>query len=202
MNTFTDFFRKIFHRPRQTTPSSQAMSFVAKAHEEMLAQHLQHAANWKYGKEKGWSADMEAGIIVFQFSGEQTGTTHFQVIGVYNEADKIFSWGWAQNSIPLSLRSHAVLAKQWGKTEQHPSFQTHSVQCSMEDAWNFAAVTRKLAGAASVYRGRVGSCYFFMTTDEVQIDVKSTTNVSPTTATVNNNPTQTHWAKGRQQNKW
>lgn len=202
MKTLTDFFRKIFQRPKQTAPSSAATTFIATAHEEMLAQHLQHATNWKYGKEKGWTADMEAGIIAFQFAGERTGTTHFQVIGIYNDADKVFSWAWAQNTIPTTLRSHAMLAKQWGKTEQHPSFQTSSVRCSMEDAWNFAAVTRKLAGAISVYRGRVGNRYFFMTTDEILIDIKPSADASPAAKAVDIAPSQTHWAKGRQKTKW
>ncbi len=57
----------------------------------------------------------------------------------------------------------------------------------MADAWNLAAVTRTVAEAKSIYRGRVGNKYLFMTTDDLQIDATSA---------------HTDWAKGRRKPTW
>jgi hypothetical protein len=66
----------------------------------------------------------------------------------------------------------------------------------MEDAWKFAAVTQKLAGAHSVYRGRVGNRYIFMTTEEIHInDATSPMN----TTSSDKSPA---WSKGRHRPRW
>jgi len=44
------------------------------------------------------------------------------------------------------------------------------VHCSLEQAWDFAAVSCKLAGAKGVYRGHSGTKFIFMTIDDIHID--------------------------------
>jgi hypothetical protein len=197
MNKIIAFFRNLLHLPKKKEVSANARSFISSAHVEMQHQHLQHASNWQYGKEKGWSADLEAGMIVFQFAGERTGTSQFQPIGIYDETDGRFVWAWSQRSLPSSLRTHATMAKHWGQAQRHASFTASSVECSMEEAWEFAAVTRKLAGAHSVYRGRIGSRYIFMTTDEVHINDLNSPTISSELRTKKPN-----WTKGRQRSSW
>jgi len=86
----------------------------------MLEQQKHHADTWQYGKETGWSADLRAGVIIFKFSGDQTGMADFQMIGMYDEADETFIWGWAHEVVPKALKVHALLAKN-GQSSQ-PSF--------------------------------------------------------------------------------
>lgn len=197
MSNIIAFFRNFLHRPKQKEVSANAASFISSAHEEMLHQHLQHASTWQYGKEKGWSADLEAGVIVFQFAGERTGTSHFQTIGIYDETDGRFVWAWAQRSLPSRLRAHATMAKHWGQAQRHASFIASSVQCSMDQAWEFAAVTRKLAGAHSVYRGRIGNRYIFMTTEEIHINDLTAPSLPSEVRTK-----KPDWTKTRQRNSW
>ena len=180
-----NFFRRLFSR--STNPSASALAFLTSSYEEMIKQNKAHAKTWLYGKEKSWSADLEAGIIVFNFAGDLSGTSDFQSIGVYNESESSFTWAWAHNSVPRSLRKHAKLAKVWEHQHGHPAFTTKTVQCSMEEAWHYAAATRKLAGAKSVYRGRVGNLYIFMTTDEIHINTESK---------------KAHWATNRKGKRW
>lgn len=170
MNKFTQFLNRIFGRSTSSAPAESSASFITTAFEEMVAQHRQHASSWKHGKEKGWTADLRAGVIMFKFDKDQTGTAHFQTIGSYDEVAGTFTWAWANDSVPAALCKHAKLAKKWGLTQQHPSFTSKTVTCTMQDAWNFAAATRKIANAKTVYRGRVGSNFIFMTTDEVHLD--------------------------------
>lgn len=207
MHNITAFFTRLFGRPPATAPSAEALAFIVQANEEMLLQQTQHAAQWQYGKEKGWSADLAAGVIAFQFANECTGTCKFQTIGIYNEQDHRFNWSWGLSDIPAALREHANLAKEWGRTNAHPALTQKAVKCSMEDAWGYAALARKLAGAHSVYRGRIGNRYIFMTTGEVHIDqqIKSS---SPTNSTSESSTQQEHaaatehWAKGRRNLHW
>lgn len=182
------FFSKIIPRPAKSQPDAATLQLISDAFAEMVAQHKEHAASWPYGKEKGWTADLEAGVIVFKFAGERSGTCHFQTIGTYNEEDGSFMWGWAHSTLPRALKAHAKLARQWGKALKLSQYASRNVQCSMEEAWNFAAITRKLSGAKSVYRGRIGKKYIFMTTDDIQISDPAQSNA--------------HWSKGRRQLLW
>jgi hypothetical protein len=187
MNKISAFLHRFFYRQMAREPDASTTAFIAEAFEEMLTQHQQHAASWQHGKEKGWTADLSAGVIMFKFDGEHTGTTHFQTIGTYNEQDAVFTWAWANSSIPSALRKHSKLAKKWGNARHHASFLNETVKCTMEDAWNFAAVTKKVANAKSVYRGRIGSNFIFMTTDEIHLDTQAE---------------KAHWAAGRRHAKW
>ncbi len=182
------FFNKIIRRPLAKQADAETLRFIETAFEEMLAHHKVHAASWPYGKEKAWTADLDAGVIVFKFAGELTGTCHFQTIGTYNEADGSFMWGWAHSKLPRALKVHAKMARQWGKGLRLPQYVSKNVKCSMEDAWNFAEVTQKLAGAKSGNRGRIGKKYIFMTTDDIHISDTAQTNV--------------HWSQGRPQVRW
>ncbi|MFZ6799895.1 DUF6882 domain-containing protein [Undibacterium sp. Di24W] len=187
MNYFSQFLHRILRRTPDQMPNAEALAFITMAYDEMLTQHREHAATWPHGKERGWTADLSAGVIMFKFDGDRTGTAHFQTIGTYNETTASFTWAWANDSLPSALRKHAKLAKKWGATHRHSSFLNKTVQCTMEDAWNFAAVTRKVANAKSVYRGRVGSEFIFMTTDEVHLDTEVPS---------------THWSAGRRRASW
>lgn len=153
--------------------SSSASDFIAAAREEMQEQSQMHASSWKYGKEQGWSADMGAGVIHFKFANGATGTAHFQVIGIYDEIENMFSWGWAHPAVPSALRAHANLAKQWGRYHKNPAFVTKSLPCSLEEVWDFAAVTNSLAASKGVYRGHSGTLYLFLTLGEIHIETNA-----------------------------
>ncbi|MFA9274936.1 MAG: DUF6882 domain-containing protein [Candidatus Aquirickettsiella gammari] len=215
MFNIKDFFLRLMRRKSAALPSTETLAFITLANEEMQQQQTQHAAQWQYGKEKGWSADLAAGVIAFQFANEYTGTCKFQAIGTYSEQDHCFVWSWAQSNIPVTLREHANLAKEWGQSKDHAAFTQKSVTCSMDDAWSYAAVVRKLAGANSVYRGRIGNRYIFMTTGEVHVDHQATQELqatqveqvapaaqTPAPAQQEQKSSHEHWAKGRRNLHW
>jgi hypothetical protein len=187
MNYFSQFLSRIFRRTQEKIPNAEASAFITTAFDEMIVQHRVHATTWPHGKERGWTADLSAGVIMFKFDGNKTGTAHFQTVGVYNETTGSFTWAWSNDSLPSAQRKHAKLAKKWGFSHKHASFLDKTVQCSMADAWNFAAVTRKVANAQSVYRGRVGNEFIFMTTDEVHLGTEMP---------------NSHWSAGRRRASW
>ena len=117
-----------------------------------------------------WSADLDAGLIVFEFSDGVKATAPIQVVGTYNQQDDTFLWGWDHPSVPEPLRKHAALAKQWGEKNQVENFVNRKVYCSEDDAWSFAAVANRLANANGVYRGPSGTTLVFMTFGEVKLE--------------------------------
>jgi hypothetical protein len=56
---------------------------------------------------------------------------------------------------------------------QQSAYTTKIVTCSLDEAWNFAAVTSKLATVHGVYRGHAGNKYIFMTTGEIHLNTES-----------------------------
>ena len=150
--------------------SHSGAEFILAARANMLEQNNAHATTWQLGKEQGWAADIGMGVIVFRFANGLSGTTHFQVVGTYDEIDGSFLWGWAHPSVPAAFREHANLAKQWGSENNHPAFMSKNLKCSLDQAMDFAAVANSLAGSKGVYRGHAGKKYIFMTLGEIHVE--------------------------------
>lgn len=147
-------------------PPSQ---FIAGAREGLAQQIEAHSKTWNFGKEQNWSVDLEMGLIVFLFANGVSATAPIQVVGTYNKADGTFLWGWDHPSVPQPLSRHALLAKVWGQKNNVTMFTTRKVQCSEDDAWGFAAVANRLAGANGVYRAQTGSTLVFMTFEKIEL---------------------------------
>ena len=144
--------------------------FVIAARANLIDQNKAHASSWQLGKEQGWSADIGMGVIVFRFANGLSGTTHFQVVGTYEENDASFLWGWAHSSVPAAFREHANLAKQWGSENSYPAFMSKNVKCSLDEAMDFAAVANSLAGSKGIYRGHAGKKYIFITLGDIHVE--------------------------------
>jgi hypothetical protein len=144
--------------------------FVAAAREGLALQTSAHAATWHLGEEEGWAADLVAGTITFTLPDGVTAIAPIQVVGTYNTADGTFLWGWDHPSVPLALREHAQLAREWGRANGLASFTRRSVQCDEDEAWGFAAVANRLASSNGVYRGPAGDARVFMTFGEVTLE--------------------------------
>ena len=171
MNKFKNFFLSLLAPGSAIPPEEDTRQFITAAFNDMIEHNRTHAASWRYGKEMGWTADLDAGVIVFKFAGDRTATCHFQSIGVYDEITGQFTWAWAQK-LRKNQQIHARQARNWGRFHRHPHFLSATISCTMDEAWNLAAVTRMVSESKNVYRGRVGNKYLFMTTDDLQIDTK------------------------------
>lgn len=152
--------------------STSAMSqtpeqYIEDARKGLTQQTSSHRATWHLGNEEQWSADLNAGLIVFGFADGMRAVAPIQVIGTYNQVDGTFLWGWDHPSVPEPLRKHALLAKQWGEQNQIKAYTTRNVSCTEDDVWYFSAVANRLANSNGVYRGTSGSTLVFMTFGEI-----------------------------------
>jgi hypothetical protein len=144
-------------------------TFIAAAREGLALQTASHASAWHLGRGEEWAADLDRGEITFQFKDGVTAIAPIQVIGTYNSKDGTFLWGWDHPSVPQPLRAHAKLALEWGKSNNLPAFTSRKVVCTEDEAWSFAAVANRLAGANGAYKGPSGSTLVFMTFGQVKI---------------------------------
>ncbi len=161
--------------------SDSGTEFITYARVKLTEQNKLHADSWQLGKEQGWTANIREGVVVFKFAKGVTVKAQFQVIGIYDEISKRFSWGWAHSSISPAMQEHANLARQWGLENQHPAYTAKSIACNLDEGWNFAAVTNSLASSKGVYRGHAGTNYIFMTLGEMIVETEA---VSPHWATI------------------
>jgi hypothetical protein len=153
--------------------SAAAADFIEAAREGLAQQTAAHSATWHFGEEESWAADLDDETIVFTFADGTTAKAAIQIVGTYNTLDETFLWAWDHPYIPENLRHHAQLAKEWGKNNRVKQFTARKITCSEDEAWSFAAVTNRLAGANGVYRGPDETRLVFMTFGELTIERKT-----------------------------
>jgi len=112
-----------------------------------------HSATWHLDRTTTWSADQDAGQLVFHLPNGTVATTTFQIVGTYYTTDGTFLWGWDHPSVVPALRKHAELARAWGEKHGLKDYTTRKVTCSEEKAWEFTAVAVRLGKANGAYRG-------------------------------------------------
>lgn len=144
--------------------------FIEGAREGLAQQTRAHADTWRLGEEAEWGADLESGELTWTFDDGAVALAKAQVVGTYDTNDGTFLWGWDHPSVPEPLRAHAHLAREWGESVGARVFVERKVPCSEDEAWSFAAVTNRVAGANGVYRGPSGAVLVFFTFGEVELE--------------------------------
>ena len=153
-----------------TSRETNIAEFIKASREGLAVQTQSHREVWGFGSEETWSADLDRGVIEFQFADGKHVSAPIQVVGSYNTDDNTFLWGWDHPSVPSELAHHAGLARAWGEECGSPPFTDRKIACSEDDAWSFAAVANRLGEGNGVYRGPAGSAYFFMTLGRLTIE--------------------------------
>lgn len=128
-----------------------------------------HDGAWGIGHIARWDADLESGQLVFTLDDGTTATAPMQIVGTYDTENGTFLWAWDNPSLPERLKSAAELARKWGEENDQQFYSSPGIKCPEEQAWEFAAVTTRLAGANGAYRGPSGATHIFMTFGEVTL---------------------------------
>jgi len=136
--------------------------------EELRLKTAAHDGAWQLGK-ASWTADLNAGKIVFLSPSGVTATCPVQVVGTYNTEDGTWLWGWNHPSVPPPLQEHARQVRAYGEGHNIASLTTPMLQCLETEAWEFTALACKLGQAQGAYRGPMGPTLVFMTFGEVTL---------------------------------
>jgi hypothetical protein len=149
-------------------PAPDFRTLVTQSMEELRLKTAAHDGTWHIGK-ANWAVDQTTGQIVFTTPGGITATCPVQIIGTYNTADNTWLWGWDHPSVEPALQEHAAMVRDYGEQHGIEKLTTRKLHCSEDEAWEFAALACKLAGAQGAYRGPTGTALVFMTFGKVNL---------------------------------
>jgi hypothetical protein len=149
----------------------QAAQIFAHARAALDQQVAMQAGSWHLGESQTWTADFLEGTLRFRTAEGLNGTAKIQIIGSYSKVDQTFTWGWDHPVATEPLKQHALLVRDWGRKAELAALTNRRVPCSVEDAWNFAALTNHLAKSEGVFRGPSGVAWVFMTMSDVKIEL-------------------------------
>jgi hypothetical protein len=149
----------------------QVNQAFVEARAALEQQISKQSSPWHLGEAQTWSADFLEGTLRFRAGEGLSGTAKIQVIGSFNKTDRTFTWGWDHPAVSSAeLRKHALLAREWGRKADLPSMVQRKVPSTEQEAWNFAALTNRLANTEGVFRGPSGVAWVFMTLSDIKIE--------------------------------
>lgn len=125
-------------------------------------QTAKHRQAWGLGSETQWHLDMDVGLLRWVFADGRMMQASVQVVGTYSTGEGRFVWGWGHPSVPKPLQRAAEQVRSLG----FDRWVTRVVNCSPEDAWQFAAVTAQHDGAAGAYRGDTDGTWMYLSFDD------------------------------------
>jgi hypothetical protein len=137
--------------------------------EELLLKTQAHQDTWLFGKEEQWNLDPGQGELVFSFPG-RLAIAPAQIIGTYNGQTGLWTWSWANSSVPESLAAHASHLKEYGEQNSIPRLTTPEWAGEESDCWYMAALACRLCGFHGAYRGPSENLYSFITFGEVKLN--------------------------------
>jgi hypothetical protein len=106
---------------------------------------------------------MNVGTLLFSFANGHVLMPPVQVVGTYNTKNGTFLWGWDHPSVPQPLRRAAQRVHDYGVEYGLERFTSRSIECTQDQAWEFAAAAAKLDSAAGAYRGDASGTWVYMT---------------------------------------
>lgn len=167
------FFNRILpYNESAIEPGGAAFDFDALLRvsmEELLLKTKVHQDYWLFGKEEQWNLDPGQGELVFSFPGRLV-VAPAQIIGTYDGQTAVWTWSWANASVPESLMAHALRLKEYGEHNAIPRLTTAEWAGEESDCWYMAALACQLCGFQGAYRGPSENLYSFITFGEVKLN--------------------------------
>ena len=149
----------------ESADATPEQPFLRQALSQLQTQTASNSKEWGLGTEAQWNLDMNAGTLRFSFANGHVLDAPVQVVGTYNTKNGTFLWGWDHPSVPQPLRRAAQRVHDYGVEHGLERFTTRSIECTQDEAWEFAAAAAKLDSAAGAYRGDASGTWVYMTFD-------------------------------------
>jgi hypothetical protein len=137
--------------------------------EELLLQTQVHQQSWLFGKEEQWNLDPGRGELVFKFPGRLV-IAPAQIIGTFDNQTSLWTWSWANATVPESLTAHARHLREYGEHNNIPRLTTAQWAAEESDCWYMAALACRFCGFQGAYRGPADPIFSFITFDRVQVN--------------------------------
>jgi Family of unknown function (DUF6882) len=141
---------------------------VERAMEELQLKTAAHDGTWQLGQ-ADWDIDQDAGEVYFTSPKGLLATCPVQIVGTFNTEESSWLWGWDHPSVAENLREHAQTVYEFGKKHGIAALTTRKLECSEEEAWEFAALACLLSEAQGAYCGPMDPTLVFITFGEVAL---------------------------------
>jgi hypothetical protein len=163
-----------FLRDNDSSPESggAALDFdglLRLSMEELLLKTQEHQQTWLFGNEEQWNLDPGRGELAFKFPGRLV-FAPAQTIGTYSGETALWTWSWADSSVPENLTVHASHLRQFGEENRIPRLTSPEWEGEETDCWYMAALACRLCGFHGAYRGPSETIYTFITFGAVNLN--------------------------------
>lgn len=151
-----------------------AAAFIQQSLGGLQAQQTANDRTWKMAESSKWHIDQDKGLITFSFADGKTASAPVQIVGTFNPKDSTFLWAWDHPAVKAPLRQAASATLDWARTHKLERWMSRSVACSEAQAWEFTAVTARLAGSTGAYRAATGGPVVFVVFGQVTLQPDGT----------------------------
>jgi hypothetical protein len=157
--------------PVSQPPPKDFSKFLDQCLDDLDKRQKACADLWGIDGCERWEVDQSQGTITFlnTKTGHNKVIGKVQILGTFNEADKMWLWSWANASIGAELRKDALQLKEYGEKNLRMRLTEAGWKGDLQDAWKMTALAVKLLGADAAYRGPAGKTLVFMAIRDLKV---------------------------------
>jgi hypothetical protein len=145
-------------------PQTNAAAFedqLRASMDDLLRKTRTHQDSWGFGEEDQWFLDEGSGEVVFTFP-DSVASAPAQVIGKFDSESGLWTWAWADDSLPDGLKEDALRLKEYGTEHGFQHLIVSTWEAEETHCWYMTALACALFEAAGAYRGVSDSVYTFI----------------------------------------
>jgi hypothetical protein len=162
-------FGKKKRRPNKSLLTQELIHLIAIASVELDSKSAKAVKQWGIGSADRWSSDLVAGTLTFDFSDHAiTGPVEF--IGSYSTSSQTRMWGWANESVPASVKSASEATRAYGSKQNLRALTEGKIgNLDPSLANDLAAVTVEIANLAGLYHAPTKDGFIFLGFTDFQV---------------------------------
>lgn len=145
---------------------SEFESLLRSSMDDLMVKTRSHQDAWAFGQEEQWYLDHGSGELVFTFP-EVVVSAPAQIIGTWQEDTGIWTWGWADSSLPEHLQTDSLRVRQYGEEQGFQHLVTESWEAEESHCWYMTALASWLCEAKGAYCGITGNTRTYMAFGQV-----------------------------------
>jgi hypothetical protein len=136
--------------------------YAQLANESLIKRQDEWKAKYNIGSYESYWYDQDKQILQFKNGDEVKLEFKVAAIGTYAEKSSTWMWSWANPSIDKAMSEPVLKVKEFGQTNSYPLLTKDVVPGSIEDAWEFSAISMMVLGGMAVYSAPNGKSRLFL----------------------------------------
>lgn len=117
-----------------------------------------------------WDVSQETGELVFSGPAKRNVIARVIFVGSYASRPETWLWGWANESIDVSLTKPLARVRKYGEEHGFRLLTDRSWKSEEAEGWDMAAVTNYLLDGKGVYRGPSERSILWMVITDIRLD--------------------------------